>query len=90
MTDLTDADDAVVAAAHGVVTGERTEGTRNLRRVDRDDGPPLVYRVDPDIGASQVDDVTAEGEFPDADAVLWRAGADRVEREVDRRGLDPG
>lgn len=90
MTDLTDADDAVVAAARGVVTGERTEGTWNLRRVEREDATPPVYRVDPEVGAEQVDDVTAEGEFPDADAVLWRAGADRVEREVDRRGLDPG
>jgi hypothetical protein len=87
---ITDADDGVVLAARGVLTGEREQGTKRIRRVDPEDRSAFVYRVDPDGDPTEVDDenVTQSGEFPDADVVLWRADRDLVEREIDRRDLD--
>jgi hypothetical protein len=90
MTLFTDADDGIVAAAYGVLTGERREGTEDIRRVEREEGSAFVYRLDPDADPETVapDTVTENGEIPDADAVLWRADRDLVEREVERRDLN--
>ena len=84
---ITDADDAVVLAAWGVLTGEREQGVKRIRRVDPDDRSAFVYRVDPEGDVTTVDEVTPGGEFPDADVVLWRADRDLVDREIDRRDL---
>lgn len=87
MSSIVDADDAVVVAAHGVLAGEAPQGTKGVRRITNEDGTDSVYRVDPDADPSDVDTVDARGEFPDSEAVLWRADRDLVEREVERRGL---
>lgn len=84
---ITDADDAVVLAAWGVLTGEREQGVKRVRRVDPDDRSAFVYRVDPEADVTTVENVAPSGEFPDADVVLWRADRDLVEREIDRRDL---
>lgn len=83
---ITDAPDDVVLAAWGVLSDEREEGTRGIRKVEPDDRSPFVYRVDPDADAT-VEDVTPGGEFPDAEPVLWRADRALVEREIERRDL---
>ena len=87
MSTITDADDTVVVAAYGVLTGESPQGTTGVRRSVSGDGTDAVYRVDPDADPSDVETVAESGEFPDAEAVLWRADRDLVEREVERRGL---
>ena len=87
MTTTTDADDAVVVAAHGVLAGEAPQGTKGLRRIANEDGTDAVYRVDPDADPSDVESADASGEFPDGEAVLWRAARDLVEREIERRDL---
>lgn len=80
------ASDDVVEAAYGVMEGRLDEGTLGIRRVERDDGP-AVYRIAPDADPGDVEEVQADGEFPDADAVMWRADGDRVRNEVERRDL---
>lgn len=87
MSSIVDADDAVVEAARAVLDGELPPGTMGVRRVERDDGSAFAYRIDPDADSADVEEVRADGEFPDAEAVLWRADHDLVEREVDRRHL---
>lgn len=87
MSSIVDADDAVVETALAVLSGNRSQGTMGVRRVERDDGTDFVYRIAPDTDASDVGDVREDGEFPDAEAVLWRADRDLVEREVERRDL---
>jgi hypothetical protein len=84
---IVDADDAVVEAAAAVLAGDGPQGTKGVRRMAREGATDVVYRVDPDAEPSDVETVEADGEFPDADAVLWRADRDLVEREVDRRDL---
>jgi hypothetical protein len=84
MTPFVDADSGVVAAAHGVLTGERADGTRNVRRAERRDGSTFVYRLDRYADARGV----GPGEIPDAGAVRWRADRALVECEYRRRGLD--
>lgn len=88
MSPFTDADDAVVEAALAVLDGRQSEGTKGIRRLENDDGTDSVYRVDPDADPSEVEEVRPSGEFPEAEAVLWRADRDLVEREVERRGLE--
>jgi hypothetical protein len=87
MSSIVDADDAVVEAARTVLAGDSPQGMMNVRRVERDDGTAFLYRVDPSVDAAAVEDVRLDGEFPDADVVLWRADHDLVEREVERRHL---
>lgn len=89
MPAFTTADDEIVQAAAAVLEGDRPDGTRGIRRVDRGDDA-FVYRVDPDADADTVDpdDVTDVGEIPGADAVLWRADGADVETELERRALD--
>jgi hypothetical protein len=87
MTTITDADDVVVVAAHGVLTGDAPQGTKGVRRIENEDGTDSVYRIDPDADPSDVESANASGEFPDSEAVQWRADRDLVEREVERRGL---
>lgn len=88
MSSITDADDVVVEAALAVLDGEQSEGTKGIRRLENDDGTDSVYRVDPDADPSDVEEANPSGEFPDAEAVLWRADRDLVEREVERRDLE--
>ena len=90
MTGFRDEDDDVVLAAYGVLTGDRAEGTMAIRRVDPDGRTAFVYRIDPDADRGSVEAATPEGEFPDAEAVRWRADRDRVEQELERRNLDGG
>ena len=87
MSSIVDADDAVVEAAHGVLAGEVPQETKGIRRVANEDGTDSVYRIDPDADPSDVESADASGEFPESDAVLWRADRDLVDREVERRGL---
>lgn len=90
MPAFTTADDEIVQAAAAVLEGDRPDGTDGIRRVDRGDDA-FVYRVDPDADADppvDPDDVTADGEIPGADAVLWRADGGDVESELERRALD--
>jgi hypothetical protein len=86
MSSIVDADDAIVVAARAVLAGEAPQGTKEVRRITNEDGTDSVYRVDPDADLSDVEAADASGEFPDSEAVLWRADRDLVEREVERRG----
>jgi hypothetical protein len=76
-----------------VLTGDSPQGTNGVRRITNEDGTDSVYRIDPDAVPDAVpDDVDAaevaeSGEFPDSEAVLWRADRDLVEREAERRDL---
>lgn len=92
MTSFEDADDSVVLGAYALLRGKQTEGSFNLRRVEQDDRTDFVYRIDPEAETTEISetDITSEGEFPDANPVLWRADRDRIERELDRRELQPG
>jgi hypothetical protein len=92
MASFENTDDSVVLAAHALLNGEQTEGTFGLRMVEPADRSDFVYRVDPDADTTEIDaeDVTAQGEFPDAEAVMWRADRDRIEQELDRRDIHPG
>ena len=87
MSSIVDADDTVVVAAYGVLAGEAPQGTKGIRRITNEDGTDSVYRIDPDADPSDVESADASGEFPDSEAVLWRADRDLVEREVERRDL---
>ncbi len=87
MSSIVDADDAVVVAAHGVLAGEAPQGTKGIRRIANENGTDSVYRVDPDADPSDVESGAASDEFPEGEAVLWRADRDLVEREVERRDL---
>jgi hypothetical protein len=89
MSAITDADDDVVRAAYGVLTGDSPQGTNGVRRITNEDGTDSVYRIDADADPADVDaaEVAESGEFPDSEAVLWRADRDLVEREAERRGL---
>ena len=88
-TSIVEADDEVVAAALAVLDGDAPEGTENLRRGETRDGAKYVYRVDPDAeGVLEGEEVTAGGEFPDADETAWRADREEVERAVGRRGIE--
>ena len=89
MSAITDADDDVVRAAYGVLTGDSPQGTNGVRRITNEDGTDSVYRIDPDAVPDDVDaaEVAESGEFPDSEAVLWRADRDLVEREAERRDL---
>ena len=88
MSSIADADDAVLKAAYAVLEGNQSAGTKAIRRLENEDGTDSVYRVDPDADPSEVDEVRPNGEFPDSEAVLWRADRDLVEREVERRDLE--
>lgn len=92
MASFENTDDSVVLAAHALLNGEQTQGTYGLRRVEPEDRSNFVYRVDPDADVSEIEegDLTLEGEFPDAEAVMWRADRDRIEKELDRRDVQPG
>lgn len=92
MTSFENADDSVVLAAYALLDGEQTPGTYSLRMVESDDRSDFVYRIDPDADTSEVEeeDVNSQGEFPDSEAVMWRADRDRIEQELDRRGLQTG
>jgi len=87
MSSIVDADDAVVVAARGVLADEAPEGTKGVRRITDEDGTDSVYRIDPDGDPSDVGSAESSGEFPESEAVLWRADHDLVEREIERRGL---
>ena len=85
-TSIVEEDDEVVAAAMAVLEDDAPEGTENLRRGETDDGAAFVYRIDPDAeGEVEANRVTEGGEFPDADASMWVAERDEVEREAERR-----
>lgn len=89
MTLLVDEPDDVVTVAWEILQDEATEGTKNIRRGSEGD-TEFVYRLDPDAdGGEDVDpeNVRDDGEFPEADVVMWRAERGAVEDEVDRRGL---
>lgn len=92
MTSFENADDSVVLAAYALLDGDQSPGTYGLRRVEPEDRTSFVYRIDPDADTSEIEseDVTPQGEFPDSEAVMWRADRDRIEQELDRRGLQPG
>jgi hypothetical protein len=92
MTSFENADDSVVLAAYALLEGEQTQGTYGLRRVEPEDRTSFVYRIDPDADTTEVEieDVNSQGEFPDSEAVMWQADRDRIEQELDRRGLQPG
>jgi len=89
VTSIVDADDTVVATAWEVLEGDAHEGAESLRRASTEEGADFVYRIDPDVGDDAVDPdaVREDGEFPDADAVLWRANRDEVARELERREI---
>ena len=85
---IVEEDDEVVAAARAVLEEDAPEGTENVRRGETDDGAAFVYRIDPDAeGEVEANRVTEDGEFPDADASMWVANRDEVEREAERRDV---
>lgn len=85
MAGFVDEPDEIVETAYAVLEGQLSEGTEGIRRVERED-EPAVYRLDPDA-AGEVAAATESGEVPDGDVVRWRASADQVEQERERRGL---
>ena len=87
MSSIVDADDTVVVAAYGVLEDDVPQGTKGIRRIRNEDGTDSVYRIDPDADLPDVESADASGEFPEGEAVLWRADRDLVEREVERRDL---
>lgn len=89
MTSIVDEDDRVVAAALALLNENASQGTENLRRVETDDDTTFVYRIDPSAGEGEVEAAQADGEFPNADITMWRADHAEVEREADRRGIEP-
>lgn len=92
MASFENTDDSVVLAAYALLNGEQTPGTYGLRMVEPEDRSNFVYRVDPDADVTEIKEgeVTPEGEFPDTEAVMWRADRDRIEKELDRRDVQPG
>lgn len=88
-TSISDEDDAVVAAALAVLDGDVPEGTENVRRGETDDGAAFVYRVDPDAeGEVDANRVTVDGDSLHADAAMWVANREEVEREAGRRDVE--
>lgn len=90
MTSIVDESDEVVAAAWAVLRGDAPQGTERVRAGETEDGASFVYRIDPEVSIESIDPetVTVDGEFPDAEATLWRANRDEVRREVGRRDIE--
>lgn len=88
-TSIADEDDAVVAAALAVLDEDAPEGTENVRRGETEDGAAFVYRIDPDAeGEVDANRVTVDGDSLHADAAMWVAKREEVEREAGRRDVE--